>query len=161
MGSSYCTCVHNFGGDRQIKSRWDDHVLSRITNEEHQDAAFADMTCKTEKMLRDYWEILDCHLRAQLEQAEHPELIEMRSSTKADTQAHQASVPETAYPEQVPSSAEPMEPLDAEGRLQVPPRNYAASRPADPPLKTDADVNDPLETVQLRYTIYPLTNALL
>ena len=145
----------------QFESRWNDHVLSRITNGEHQDAVFAGMTCKTEKMLRDYWEILDCHLRAQLEQSEHPELIEMRSSTKANTQAHQASVPETAYPEQVPSSAEPMEPLDAEERLQVPPRNYAASTPADPSLQTDVDANDPLEKVQLRYTIYLLTNALL
>jgi hypothetical protein len=54
-----------------------------------------------------------------------------------------------------------MESLDAEERLQVPPRNYAASTPADPSLQTDVDANDPLEKVQLRYTIYLLTNALL
>ena len=40
-----------------FEQAWNDLVLQRIVNGEHRDAVFAEMTCKTEKILREYFEV--------------------------------------------------------------------------------------------------------
>jgi hypothetical protein len=91
-----------------FEARWNDHVLGRIVSGEQLDTVFAEMTCKHEKMLRDYFETIDMHLRAQAENNTHPELIETRRLLKrpaASTQVQPAGSPEQVLPQEQADSA--------------------------------------------------------